>query len=60
MTRDWKNEPMTQEEQDAWDEHEAYLIGLGQHDRAAYLEHKAHLMNRAICEALANPEPWED
>ena len=37
MTRDWQNEPMTQAETDAWDEHEAYLVGLGQHDRAAYL-----------------------
>ena len=62
MTRDWKNEPMTRAEQDAWDEHEAYLIAQGQHDRAAYLDAKQrqHDLNRAICEALANPEPWED
>ncbi len=58
--RDWRNEPMTQEEQDAWDEHEAYLVGLGQHDRAAFMEHKAHEMNKAICEAIANQTPWED
>ena len=44
--RDWRNEPMTPEEQDAWDEHEAYLIAQGQHDRAAYLDHKAE------------PYPW--
>ncbi len=60
MTRDWRNEPMTPEEQDAWDEHEAYLVGLGQHDRAAFMEHKAHEMNKAICEAIANQTPWED
>ena len=51
---------MTREEQDAWDEHEAYLVGLGQHDRAAFMEHKAHEMNKAICEAIANQTPWED
>ena len=60
MTRDWRNEPMTQAETDAWDEHEAYLVGLGQHDRAAFMEHKAHEMNKAICEAIANQTPWED
>jgi len=59
MTRDWQNEPMTQAETDAWDEHEAYLVGLGQHDRAAFMEHKAHEMNKAICEAIANQTPWE-
>jgi len=60
MTRDWRTEPMTQAETDAWDEHEAYLVGLGQHDRAAFMEHKAHEMNKAICEAIANQTPWED
>ena len=58
--RDWRNEPLTQAETDAWDEHEAYLVGLGQHDRAAFMEHKAHEMNKAICEAIANQTPWED
>ena len=58
--RDWRNEPMTQAETDAWDEHEAYLIAQGQHDRAAFMEHKAHEMNKAICEAIANQTPWED
>jgi len=60
MTRDWRTEPMTQAETDAWDEHEAYLVGLGQHDRAAFMEHKAHEMNVAICNAIANQAPWED
>ena len=60
MTRDWRNEPMTQAETDAWDEHEAYLIAQGQHDRAAFMEHKAHEMNVAICNAIANQTPWED
>ena len=60
MTRDWRTEPMTQAETDAWDEHEAYLVGLGQHDRAAFMEHKAHEMNKAICNAIANQAPWED
>jgi len=60
MTRDWQNEPMTQAETDAWDEHEAYLVGLGQHDRAAFMEHKAHEMNVAICNAIANQAPWGD
>ena len=60
MTRDWRNEPMTQAETDAWDEHEAYLVAQGQHDRAAFMEHKAHEMNKAICEALATMPPWED
>jgi len=60
MTRDWRNEPLTQAETDAWDEHEAYLIAQGQHDRAAYLDHKAHEMNVAICNAIANQAPWED
>ena len=60
MVRDWRNEPMTPEETAAWDEHEAYLVGLGQHDRAAFMEHKAHEMNKAICEAIANQTPWED
>ena len=60
MTRDWRNEPMTREEQDAWDEHEAYLIAQGQHDRSAFMEHKAHEMNVAICYAIANQAPWED
>ena len=60
MTRDWRTEPMTQAETDAWDEHEAYLVGLGQHDRAAFMEHKAHEMNKANCEAIANQSPWED
>jgi len=59
MTRDWRTEPMTQAETDAWDEHEAYLVGLGQHDRAAFMEHKAHEMNVAICNAIANQAPWE-
>jgi len=58
--RDWQNEPLTQAETDAWDEHEAYLVGLGQHDRAAFMEHKAHEMNKAICEAIASQTPWED
>ena len=68
--RDWRNEPrscayggfavLTQEEQDAWDEHEAYLIAQGQHDRSAFMEHKAHEMNVAICNAIANQTPWED
>ena len=68
--RDWRNEPrscayggfavLTQEEQDAWDEHEAYLIAQGQHDRSAFMEHKAHEMNVAICNAIANQAPWED
>lgn len=60
MTRDWRNEPMTREEQDAWDEHEAYLVGLGQHDRSAFMERKAHEMNVAICNAIANQAHWED
>lgn len=70
MTRDWRTEPrscayggfavLTQEEQDAWDEHEAYLIAQGQHDRSAFMEHKAHEMNVAICNAIANQPPWED
>jgi len=60
MTRDWRTEPMTQAETDAWDEHEAYLVAQGQHDRAAFMEHKAHEMNKAICEAIANQTPWED
>lgn len=69
MTRDWRTEPMTQAETDAWDEHEAYLIAQGQHDRAAFfdqqannsfMEHKAHEMNVAICNAIANQTPWED
>ena len=60
MTRDWRTEPMTQAETDAWDEHEACLIAQGQHDRAAFMEHKAHEMNKAICEAIANQTPWED
>ena len=60
MTRDWRNEPMTQAETDAWDEHEAYLIAQGQHDRSAFMEHKAHEMNVAICNAIANQAPWED
>ena len=70
MTRDWQNEPrscayggfavLTQAETDAWDEHEAYLVGLGQHDRSAFMEHKAHEMNVAICNAIANQAPWED
>ena len=51
---------MTQAETDAWDEHEAYLVGLGQHDRAAFMEHKSHEMNVAICNAIANQAPWED
>jgi len=60
MVRDWRNEPMTQAETNAWDEHEAYLIAQGQHDRAAFMEHKAHEMNVAICNAIANQAPWED
>ena len=60
MVRDWRNEPMTQAETDAWDEHEAYLIAQGQHDRSAFMEHKAHEMNVAICNAIANQAPWED
>ena len=70
MVRDWRNEPrscayggfavLTREEQDAWDEHEAYLVGLGQHDRSAFMEHKAHELNVAICNAIANQAPWED
>ena len=70
MTRDWRTEPrscayggfavLTQAETDAWDEHEAYLVGLGQHDRSAFMEHKAHEMNVAICNAIANQAPWED
>lgn len=62
MTRDWQNEPLTQAEQDAWDEHEAYLIAQGQHDRAAYFadRQKAHEMNVAICYAIVNQAPWED
>ena len=60
MVRDWRNEPMTQAETDAWDEHEAYLMAQGQHDRAAFMEHKAHEMNVAICNAIANQAPWED
>ena len=59
MVRDWRNEPMTQAETDAWDEHEAYLIAQGQHDRSAFMEHKAHEMNVAICNAIANQAPWE-
>jgi len=59
MVRDWRNEPMTQAETNAWDEHEAYLIAQGQHDRAAFMEHKAHEMNVAICNAIANQAPWE-
>lgn len=39
---------------DAWDEHEAYLVAQGQHDRAAYMEHKALELNVAICNAIAN------
>ena len=68
--RDWRNEPrscayggfavLTREEQDAWDEHEAYLVAQGQHDRSAFMDHKAHEMNRAICAAIANQAPWED
>ena len=58
--RDWRNEPMTQAETDAWDEHEAYLIAQGQHDRSAFMDHKAHEMNVAICNAIANQAPWED
>lgn len=69
--RDWHNEPMTPEEEAAWDEHEAYLVAQGQHDRAAYLEQReralyfhdkeeAHKMNVAICEALVNLKPWEE
>jgi len=67
--RDWRNEPrscayggfpvLTPEEEAAWDEHEAYLVGLGKHDRSAYLEHKSHELNVAICNAIIN-EPWED
>ena len=72
MVRDWRNEPrscayggfavLTREEQDAWDEHEAYLIAQGQHDRAAYMadRRKAHNLNRAICAAIVNQAPWED
>jgi len=60
MTRDWRTEPMTQAETDAWDEHEAYLIAQGQHDRSAFMEHKAHEMNVAICNAIANQAPWEE
>lgn len=70
MTRDWRNEPrscayggfavLTREEQDAWDEHEAYLVAQGQHDRSAFMERKAHEMNVAICNAIANQAPWED
>ena len=60
MTRDWRTEPLTQAETDAWDEHEAYLMAQGQHDRAAFMEHKAHEMNVAICNAIANQAPWED
>ena len=60
MTRDWRTEPLTQAETDAWDEHEAYLMAQGQHDRAAFMEHKAHEMNVAICNAIANQPPWED
>ena len=51
---------MAQAETDAWDEHEAYLMAQGQHDRAAFMEHKAHEMNVAICNAIANQPPWED
>ena len=60
MTRDWRTEPMAQAETDAWDEHEAYLMAQGQHDRSAFMEHKAHEMNVAICNAIANQAPWED
>ena len=60
MTRDWRTEPLTQAETDAWDEHEAYLMAQGQHDRAAFMEHKAHEMNVAICNAIVNQAPWED
>jgi len=60
MIRDWHTDPMTPEEEAAWDEHEAYLVGLGQHDRSAYLEHKAHELNVAICNALTNQEPWRN
>ena len=60
MVRDWRNEPMTAEEEGAWDEREAYLVAQGQQDRAAYLYHKAHEMNVAICNAIANQAPWED
>jgi len=60
MTTEWKNEPMTPEEEAAWDEHEAYLVGLGQHDRSAFMERKAHELNVAICNAIVNQAPWED
>lgn len=64
--RDWRNEPMTREEQDAWDEHEAYLIAQGQQDRSAFLDSQRGMillsleLNRAICAAIANQAPWED
>jgi len=46
---------MTQEEQDAWDEHERYLA---YRDRKEYL--KDHGLNVAICNAIATLPPWED
>jgi len=68
MTTEWKNEPMTPEEEASWDEHEAYILAQGQHDRAAYFDEqaakerkqKAHELNRAICIALANQPSWKD
>ena len=58
MIEDYKSQPMTTEEEAAWDEHER-LLSMG-HDRAAYMDHKAHEMNVAICNAIATQPPWED
>ena len=56
VTRDWQNGPMTQAEQDAWDEHRE-SHSPGQHDRAAYFSSPEQRRSpktqpRAICEAL--------
>ena len=59
MIQDYKSYPMTPEEEEAWNEHERWL-SMG-HDRAAYMEDQERILNlnRAICEAIANQEPWE-
>lgn len=51
---------MTREEQDAWDEHEAYLIAQGQQDREAYLDRAAYLDAKNALTVIANQAPWED
>jgi len=63
--RDWRNEPMTQEEEEAWDEREEFLRLAGGADRDRWEWEKetwreAHALGNAICNAIANTPPWED